>query len=129
MLRSRAFPLVVVLTVGLVAPATAQDANQVVGPFMNMVGTLIQQSIQQQEIERQRNSPDFRNLEIQPGGLTRAQVIIVQQRLTDLGYDVGGADGVIGPKTMAVVAQLQARAGTPVTGYPTEQLMDALLQQ
>jgi hypothetical protein len=98
----------------------AQDQNPV-GPLINIVGNLIQQKLQEEAL---KNSPDA----IQPGGLTRAQVMIVQQKLIDQGYDVGGADGIIGPKTMAIVATLQRRVGQPITGYPTQQLMDALLQ-
>jgi peptidoglycan hydrolase-like protein with peptidoglycan-binding domain len=59
----------------------------------------------------------------------RSQVIIVQQLLLQRGYDVGAPDGVVGPKTMAVVGQLQARAGVPVTGLPDEQLLHALLNE
>jgi putative peptidoglycan binding protein len=63
----------------------------------------------------------------QPGGLTRGRVIIVQQLLTQKGYDVGQPDGVVGPKLMAVVAQLQRKAGVSVTGYPDQRLFDALV--
>jgi peptidoglycan hydrolase-like protein with peptidoglycan-binding domain len=109
-------------------PLAAQDAQQVMGPFMQLMGTMIEQGARQQEIERYRNSPEFRDQEIQPGGLTRAQVVIVQQLLIQRGFDVGAPDGVIGPKTRAVVAKLQSKAGTPITGNPTQELLDALLQ-
>ena len=108
------------------------DGQQAVGAFIGTIGAMMQQAAQQrqqqQQLQQLRNSPEFRDQEIQPGGLTRGQVIVVQQLLIERGYDVGAADGVVGPKTRAVVAQLQAKAGVPITGYPTKQLMDALVQ-
>ena len=95
------------------------------GNFMNFMQQTIER---QQQIDAYKNSPDFQNQQIQPGGLTRGQVVIVQQVLLQRGYDVGEADGVVGPKTMAVVGQLQLKAGVPVTGLTTEQLLEALLQ-
>jgi hypothetical protein len=120
--------LSVTATFYLTTPALAQDAGQVMGPFIDMMNKAIAEQARQQELERLRNSPEFRNQEVQPGGLTRGQVIIVQQLLTQRGYDVGAPDGIIGPKTMAVVAQLQAKVGQEVNGYPTKLLLDALLQ-
>lgn len=116
----RLFVLTAVAILGFASPSLAQEANPVI-PLVNLMGTLIQQDIQQRI---DKNSPDA----IQPGGLTRSQVIIVQQKLIDRGYDVGVPDGVVGPKTMAVVGTLQIKAGTRVTGLPDAQLLEALLQ-
>jgi hypothetical protein len=88
----------------------------------------INQAPKHQDLDRSRKSTEYRNQEVQPGGLTRAQVIIVQQLLLQQGYKVGAPNGKIGPKTMAVVGQLQQKAGVPVTGLPDQQLLDALLQ-
>ena len=117
-------------------PSKAQDPRNAIGPFLGIMGGVIDQAIQQQEAERLRrqyeqqvlNSPEYQNQQIQPGGLTRGKVIIVQQLLAQRGFDIGPPDGIVGPKTMAVVAQLQRKAGMPVTGYPTQQLFDALLE-
>lgn len=118
--------LIVVLTV---CEALAQDnVPPAFGAFMGLMQGMINQAQQQQALDQLRNSPEYRDQEIQPGGLTRGQVIIVQQLLNERGYNVGAADGVIGPKTRAAVAQLQQRAGVPITGYPTPQLLQALLQ-
>jgi membrane-bound lytic murein transglycosylase B len=76
---------------------------------------------------RVRDSPDYQYQQIEPGGLTRGQVIIIQQLLYKRGYDVGEPDGLVGPKTMAVVAQLQRKAGVLAIGLPDQQLFDALL--
>jgi peptidoglycan hydrolase-like protein with peptidoglycan-binding domain len=108
--------------------ASAQDAQQAIGPFFDLMGKVIDEAARQQALERMRNSPEYINQQPQPGGLTRGQVTIVQQLLLQRGYDVGEADGIVGPKTMAVVAKLQAQAGLPVDGYPTQQLLDALVK-
>jgi hypothetical protein len=63
----------------------------------------------------------------QPGGLTHDQIAITQYLLRMRGYDVE-SDGTLGPKTKAAVGQLQTGAGLAVTGYPTQQLLDALVQ-
>lgn len=53
-------------------------------------------------------------------GLTRADRIAIQRGLSDLGYDVGTIDGVIGPKTEAAIRDLQARRGLSVDGRATQ---------
>lgn len=105
---------------GLYSPVFAQDAQQVIGPVIDLMNKAIEDA-------RIRNSPDYQYQEIQPGGLTRGQVVIIQQLLNKRGLDVGDPDGLVGPKTMAVVAQLQRKAGVPATGLPDQQLFDALL--
>lgn len=135
MLRGISFAVVATIS-AVGATAMAQDGRQFIGPALEAFGAIVDQAVQQQEQERLRreaeeqirNSPEFQLQQIQPGGLTRGQVIIVQQLLLKLGHDVGMPDGIVGPRTMAVVAQLQRRAGTPVTGYPSQQLLDALLE-
>ncbi|EAS51535.1 lytic murein transglycosylase [Aurantimonas manganoxydans SI85-9A1] len=50
----------------------------------------------------------------------------LQQRLTDLGYDTGGVDGIIGENTRAAVRKEQMRLGLPADGWPTADLLRAL---
>ncbi|MCR9127169.1 MAG: lytic murein transglycosylase [Rhodobacteraceae bacterium] len=50
----------------------------------------------------------------------------LQTRLTARGYDTGGTDGVIGPKTEAAIRAFQRDAGLPVTGTPTPAFLRAL---
>ena len=107
------------------SPGLAQDDNPAV-PLINAIGGFIQQKVQEQEL---KNSPEYRMNEIQPGGLTRAQVIIVQQKLLERGYDIGTPDGIVGPKTMAIVAQVQQKVGAPINGLPDARFLEALLQQ
>jgi peptidoglycan hydrolase-like protein with peptidoglycan-binding domain len=56
--------------------------------------------------------------------LTRADRIAIQRGLTDLGYDVGTIDGVIGPKSEAAIRDLQAQRGQAVTGAATRAVRD-----
>jgi lytic murein transglycosylase len=44
----------------------------------------------------------------------------VQIGLQRAGYDVGGADGVMGAKTRAAVRAMQLKLGYPADGYPTK---------
>ena len=59
-------------------------------------------------------------------GLTLADRQRLQARLTAQGYDTGGAEGVIGPKTAAAIAAYQRANGMAVTGQPTRALLAAL---
>jgi len=59
-------------------------------------------------------------------GLTIDQRKLLQTRLTANGFDTGGADGVIGPKTMAAISAYQRSAGLVVTGTPSVQLLNRL---
>ena len=52
----------------------------------------------------------------------RATVRDVQRRLTDLGYDPGPADGILGPRTRAAIRAFQAGRGLSETGEPSEEL-------
>lgn len=121
-MRSWSPVLVIAIVCSLEVPSFAQDVEpqQFIGPIIDLMGKVI-------EAERYRNSPEYINQQPQPGGLTRGQVIIVQQMLIQRGFDVGQPDGVVGPKTMAVVGQLQQKAGMPVTGLPDQRLLEALL--
>jgi peptidoglycan hydrolase-like protein with peptidoglycan-binding domain len=114
-MRNSSAVITIMLFLGGTASSFAQDAQpdaqQVITPFVALLNRAIQQGIEQQQ-----------------NSLTSNQVVIVQQLLAQRGYDVGPPDGVVGPKTMAVVAQLQKQAGVPITGVPDKQLLDALLQ-
>ncbi len=60
-------------------------------------------------------------------GLTKADRITLQKRLTALGYDTQGADGVIGRNTESAIRAYQASRGLPVTGTPSQALLLNLL--
>jgi membrane-bound lytic murein transglycosylase B len=59
-------------------------------------------------------------------GLTKQDRIALQRRLTATGFDTGGSDGVIGPKTREAISAFQARSGRAVTGEPSLDLLRAL---
>ncbi|PLL11957.1 peptidoglycan-binding protein [Tabrizicola sp. TH137] len=59
-------------------------------------------------------------------GLTKADRITLQQRLTARGYDTQGTDGVIGKNTETAIRAFQAAQGLPVTGQPSQALLQAL---
>ncbi|MEL6531479.1 MAG: lytic murein transglycosylase [Pseudomonadota bacterium] len=59
-------------------------------------------------------------------GLTRADRTLLQERLTQRGFDTQGADGVIGRNTEAAIRAYQASVGLPETGTPSRALLEAL---
>ncbi|WP_372837264.1 lytic murein transglycosylase [Puniceibacterium confluentis] len=59
-------------------------------------------------------------------GLTIDDRQRLQQRLTARGFDTGGTDGVIGPKSEAAIRAYQASAGLPVTGQPSPAMLAQL---
>jgi peptidoglycan lytic transglycosylase B len=59
-------------------------------------------------------------------GLTKDDRVALQQRLTAKGFDTGGSDGVIGPKSQAAISAYQASIGQPATGTPSLALLRSL---
>lgn len=59
-------------------------------------------------------------------GLSGEQMQVLQQRLTDRGYDVGGIDGILGAATRAAVREEQLRLGLPADAWPTTAFLEAL---
>ena len=59
-------------------------------------------------------------------GLSGEQVQALQRKLQDRGYDVGGADGIIGARTRAAIQDEQQRLGLPADAWPTPALLNAL---
>jgi lytic murein transglycosylase len=58
--------------------------------------------------------------------LTKAERTELQELLSDLGYDPGGVDGVVGPKTRTALRQYQRAIGAVPDGYPTTELLQQL---
>jgi len=56
----------------------------------------------------------------------RADVRRMQQKLVKLGYDVGGADGLVGWKTRNAIGLWQTANGRPSTCFPNTRLMREL---
>ncbi len=59
-------------------------------------------------------------------GLTKNDRIALQERLTARGFDTQGADGVIGSNTESAISAYQASRGLPVTGTPSQALLQSL---
>lgn len=59
-------------------------------------------------------------------GLTKDDRIELQNRLTARGFDTGGADGVLGPKSQAAISAYQSSIGQPATGVPSQDLLRSL---
>lgn len=59
-------------------------------------------------------------------GLSRAQRLELQKLLNKNGFDVGEADGKVGPATVAGIKQAEAKLGMPVTGRPAWNIFQAL---
>jgi membrane-bound lytic murein transglycosylase B len=58
--------------------------------------------------------------------IARASVVRLQEYLQTLGYEPGGADGIMGPQSRAALRQLQRDRGLVADGFVTLQLLDAL---
>lgn len=61
-----------------------------------------------------------------PSGEKVSQVRQVQTMLTELGYEIGGADGAIGPKTRAAIISFERTNSLPETGRVNASLIDRL---
>ncbi|MEP1330009.1 lytic murein transglycosylase [Pseudophaeobacter sp.] len=59
-------------------------------------------------------------------GLTKDDRVALQNRLTVKGFDTGGADGVLGPKSQAAISAYQSSIGQAATGIPSQELLRSL---
>jgi lytic murein transglycosylase len=59
-------------------------------------------------------------------GFSRGDVRAMQQRLVALGYDVGGADGLVGFKTRTAIGAWQAKNGLAATCFPDAGLIKTI---
>lgn len=59
-------------------------------------------------------------------GLSRAERVEIQGRLTQRGYDIGALDGILGTKTRTAIQDFQARSGLLPDGYPDVALLKQL---
>ena len=58
-------------------------------------------------------------------GLTGDQMRVLQQKLVELGFDVGDVDGILGAKTRAAVRIVQDVLAMPIDGWPTPALLNS----
>ncbi len=57
---------------------------------------------------------------------TRAENMELQRLLTELGYEVGPIDGIVGPMTRTAVRGFQRDVGRPADGFPTQILIEQI---
>lgn len=65
--------------------------------------------------------PDLPNFKI-------SDIAKLQAKLNELGYEVGGADGIMGPATREGIRQFQAKNGLVADGFPSPTTIDAVLK-
>ncbi len=58
--------------------------------------------------------------------LSRADMRELQERLTELGHDTQGVDGLAGPNTHRALQGWQSAAGLPADGFPSGKMLDQL---
>lgn len=61
-----------------------------------------------------------------PAGPSREEILAVQSDLSELGYDPGQVDGVLGERTENAIRAFQKHAGMAVDGLITKELSDRL---
>ena len=59
-------------------------------------------------------------------GLTKADRVSLQTKLTARGFDTDGTDGVIGPNSRKAISAYQSSVGLPATGDPSLDLLRRL---
>ncbi len=63
-----------------------------------------------------------------PGALRLPEKLEVQELLIKAGYDIGEPDGIIGPKTLDAISDVQRRAGRQPTGKADQEVLKFLRQ-
>ena len=61
-------------------------------------------------------------------GLSHAKGRLLQQRLTAMGFDTDGVDGVVGPKSREAIRDFQRKVGLVPDGYPSPDLLARVKQ-
>lgn len=61
--------------------------------------------------------------------LTREQAIVLQEKLTALGYDAGTPDGIPGAQTKSAMRDYQRANNLPMDGYPSMALVERITQK
>lgn len=119
---SKAFVFIAVGAIASVAPASAQDVQNVIRLLDSLLAPPSPPPSQQ--YERQRAPRPQRKQAVSP--TERAAVANVQEMLNALGYDAGPTDGVPGQRTMSAAAQFRSAYGLDPSGGIDQALVAAL---
>jgi membrane-bound lytic murein transglycosylase B len=76
--------------------------------------------------DRLRGRPPLPGLFSSERPLTLAERVELQERLTGLGFDTGGTDGTIGPRSIAAIRAFQTSRGLARTGFAEPSVLAAL---
>ena len=76
--------------------------------------------------DRMRGAGGFKTGWSKLDKFNRRDVRIMQERLVGLGYDVGGADGLVGFKTRTATGAWQEKNGQTATCFPGTAVLKAL---
>jgi colicin import membrane protein len=95
---------------------------------MRKQGGLNQQQDQAQDQQQDQQQARYTegSEDVEDAVLDREQRHEMQGRLSALGYDTLGTDGAFGPRTRDAIASWQQDNGAPVTGYLSEDQIDAI---
>jgi len=76
--------------------------------------------------DRLRGLPPLRGIFSGERALTLPERVALQERLTAMGFDTGGTDGNVGPKTIEAIRAYQASQGLPPDGFASPSLLGRL---
>lgn len=123
----------VAIAAGDIAYAQSTDLNRILdlgakilgqGKDRNAPQTQPQEDLQRPEPSGQGSAP---SPDAAPAPhYTREQVAETQQILTELGYDPGPVDGLMGRRTRRAIRDFEDARGLPVTGIPSDTLLGEL---
>ncbi len=76
--------------------------------------------------DRLKGQPPLAGVFSSERALTLPERIQLQERLTAQGFDTGGTDGAVGPRTITAIRAFEAARGLPVTGFASPSVLQAL---
>jgi RND family efflux transporter MFP subunit len=109
------------------APAAAQEPGAAAPPEAAETETIEPEATPEPEAEPEANGADADQPQQQAELGSDDAVTAVQQRLNDLGFDAGPADGVMGARTREALSTYQEQNDLPATGELDRTSFDSLM--
>jgi membrane-bound lytic murein transglycosylase B len=117
----------VLLPAGADGPAwLAYDNFRVIRRYNNATSYALAVALLAEEIDGRRGASRGLGWPRGERPLSRSETEALQRALTGLGFDTGGADGIVGPNTRAAVRAFQEARGLTPDGYVTAALLEAV---